>query len=138
MPLRACVENRYRSAVLRPAGDVVTHRHRALLAVGNRPHAACIDTPRCEEAFYGLRTLGTQRNVVFAGAALVSMAFDRKRVAVVLLQPLRLLIQRRNRLRRQLGLIAFEEYAVADIDDEILLATRRRGARHRVCTGAAL
>ena len=49
-----------------------------------------------------------------------------KRVLAVGLQPLRLLLQRLHRLRRELGRIGLEEYAVADIDDEILLAARRR------------
>ena len=58
------------------------------------------------------------------------MAFDRERVAIVHLQPLRLLVERRARLRRELGRIRFEEHAVAHVHHEILLAAggRRAGA----------
>jgi hypothetical protein len=56
------------------------------------------------------------------------MAFDGEGVLVVDLQPLRLLLQRRDRLRRKLRRIGFEENAVADIDHEILLTAGRRAA----------
>ena len=56
------------------------------------------------------------------------MAFDGEGVLVVDLQPLRLLLQRRDRLRRKLRRIGFEEDAVADIDHEILLTAGRRTA----------
>ena len=59
------------------------------------------------------------------------MALDGEGIAVVGLQPLRLLFQGRDRLRAELGLVALEEDAVADIDHEILLAARRRRTRHR-------
>ena len=45
-------------------------------------------------------------------------------VAVVGLQPLGLLIERCDCLRRQLGLITFKENSVANVDDEILLTAR--------------
>src|SRR5262245_31345002 len=38
-PLGTCVENGDRAPVLRPAGNVVAHRDRPLLAVGDRAHA---------------------------------------------------------------------------------------------------
>ena len=40
--------------------------------------------------------------------------------------------QPRDRLRGQIGLVAFEEDAVADIDHEVLLAARGGGIRHRI------
>src|ERR1700712_57870 len=59
------------AAVLRPAGDVVTHRDRTLLAVGDRAHPVRIDAARGEIAAHRLGTPRTERDVVFAGAALV-------------------------------------------------------------------
>src|SRR6202030_3674704 len=137
------IQYRDGAAILRPARDVVTDRDRTFLAVRDRPHPAGIDAARGEEGANRLGTPRTQRDVVFAGAALVRMAFDGERVAVVALQPLRLLFQGRDGLRRQIGLVALEEHAVADIDHEILLAARGRRTCHRavgakvpVCTGA--
>ena len=43
-------------------------------------------------------------------------------------EPLRLLVERGARLRRQLGRVGLEEHAVADIDHEVLLAAGRRRA----------
>src|SRR6185369_14532845 len=40
------VQHRHRAPVLRPAGDVVAHRDRPLLAVGNRTHAIGFDAAR--------------------------------------------------------------------------------------------
>src|SRR5471032_119601 len=91
--LRAGVEDRNGAAVLRPAGDVVADRDRALLAVGDRPHPRRIDTARGEEGAHRLRATCAQRDIVFAGAALVGMAFDGEGVAVIALQPARLFLQ---------------------------------------------
>jgi hypothetical protein len=69
-----------------------------------------------------LGTPRAKRNIVFAGATLIRMAFNGEGIAVVGLQPARLLLQGDDRLRRQIGLVALEEHPVADIDHEILLA----------------
>src|SRR4029079_10977588 len=98
------------------------------LAVGNRTHAAGLDAARCEIVADCLRAGGAERDVVFARAALVGVAFDREGVVAVLLQPLRLLVERGARGRREFGGIGFEEDAVADVDDEILLAAWRGDA----------
>src|SRR3954447_24157043 len=74
--LRACVQHRHRAAVLGPAGDVIADRNRAFLAVGDRPHPRGIDAARGEEGAHRRSTPRAQRNVVFAGAALVGVAFD--------------------------------------------------------------
>src|SRR5262249_3484437 len=63
-----------------------------------------------------------------ARAALVGMAFDREGVAVVVLQPLRLLVEGGARLRRQFARIGLEEDAIADIDDEVLGTAGNGGA----------
>ena len=80
---------------------------------------------------HGLRAARAERDVVFAGAALVGMAFDGEGVTCVLIEPLRLLVERRPRLLGKLRGIGVEEHAIADIDDEILLAAGRGGAGHR-------
>jgi hypothetical protein len=49
-------------------------------------------------------------------------------ILAVILQPPRLLLQRGDRLRSELGPIGFKEHPIADIDDEILLASRLRRA----------
>ncbi len=110
----AGVQHRDGAAVLRPAGDVVTDRHRTLLAVGDGAHTVRIDAARSEIAAHRLGAACAECDVVFAGAALVRMAFDGEGIAVVGLQPLRLLLQGGDRLRAQLGLVALEEQAVAD------------------------
>src|SRR5262245_57287080 len=47
--LGAAVEDRLGAPVLRPAGDVVANRHRALLAIGNRADAAGVDAMARQE-----------------------------------------------------------------------------------------
>src|SRR5207253_4042441 len=126
--LRGGAEDRHSAAVLRPARNVVADRDRAFLAVGHRTHAAGLDAARGEIIANRLGTAGAERNVVFAGAALVGVAFDREGVIAVLLQPLRLLVERAARLHREFGGIGLEEDAVADVNDEVLLAAGRGGA----------
>src|SRR4030081_348154 len=60
----AGVQHRHRAAVLRPAGDVVTHRYRAFLAVGDRAHPVGIDAARGEIALHRLGAARTERDVV--------------------------------------------------------------------------
>src|SRR5665811_686683 len=88
-PLRTGVEHRDRAAVLRPAGDVVAHRHRPLLAVGDGAHAVGLDAARDQIIAHALRPAGAQRDVVFARAALVGMAFDGEGILAVVGEPLR-------------------------------------------------
>src|SRR5580692_7048542 len=130
--LRARVQHRDRAAVLRPARNVVADRDRALLAVGDGTHPARIDAARGHEGADRLGAACAECDVVLAGAALVRMTFDGEGVARIGLQPLHLFLQGCDRLRAQIGLVALEKHAVADIDHEILLASRGRGARHRV------
>src|SRR5262245_12467636 len=122
---RARVQHRDRTTILRPAGDIVTHRDRTLLAVGDGPHARRIDTAGGEVLARHLGAAGAQRDVVLARTPLVGVAFDGERITIVGLQPLRLLVERGAGLRRQLGRVRLEEDAVADIDDEVLLTARR-------------
>src|SRR5262249_11512139 len=65
----AAVEHRDGTAVLRPAGDIVAHRDRPLLAVRDGAHAVAVDAARREIFAHGLSTAGAQRDVVLAGAA---------------------------------------------------------------------
>src|ERR1700753_2012339 len=75
--LRARVQDGDGAAILRPAGDVVADRDRAFLAVGDRAHAARIDTVRRHIGLDRLGAAGAERDVVFAGAAFVRVTFDR-------------------------------------------------------------
>src|SRR5260370_34890409 len=75
-----------------------------------------------------LWTAGAERDVVLTRGARVSMAFNGEGVLVIDLQPLRLLLQRGDGLRREFGRIRFEKDPIADVDHEILLAAGRRVA----------
>src|SRR5215475_13618132 len=86
--LRACVQHRDRAAVLRPAGDVVADRDRTFLAVGDRAHAARINAMPLRVGAHRLGAPGTERDVVFAGAAFIRVTFDGEAVARIGLQPL--------------------------------------------------
>src|SRR6266481_2394935 len=83
---------------------------------------------RSEVVAHRLCTAGAERDVVLTRAALVSMAFNGEGVLVIDLQPLRLLLQRGDGLRREFGRIRFEKDPIADVDHEILLAAGRRVA----------
>src|SRR3954463_9894174 len=63
------VQHRDGATVLRPAGDVVTDRDRALLAVGDGAHPARVDAARGEIGADRLGAARAKRNIVFAGAA---------------------------------------------------------------------
>src|SRR5262245_38424196 len=141
---RAGIEHRDGAAVLRPAGDVVAYRDRPFLAVGDRAHAADLDAARGKVVAHRLGATGPERDVVFAGAALVGVALDQEGVARIGAQPLRLLLERGHRLRSQFSRIVLEEDAVADIDHEVLLAAGgrlggagQRGARIGIVPGAS-
>ena len=68
-----------------------------------------------------------KREIVFARAPLVGVTFDGEAVFVVLIEPRRLLVERRLGSRREIGLISVEENAVADRLVEFLHAARARG-----------
>src|SRR5262249_28750116 len=122
--LRTGIQDGDGAAVLGPAGDVVANRNPALLTVGNGPHAVRVDATRGHEVANRLGPAGAERDVVLARASLIRVTLDRKAVPGIGLQPLDLLFQRRDGLRGQIGLVAFEKDAITDIDHEILRATR--------------
>src|SRR5437588_10146610 len=98
-------------------------------------HSCRRNASRDQVVLRRFRTLGAERKIVFARAALIGMAFDREGISIVLLQPARLFVERRLSGWREFDGIAVEKYAVADIDNEILLAAR--GGITRACTGKA-
>src|ERR1700704_792793 len=93
LELGAGVEDRHRAAVLRPARYVVADRDRPFLAVGNRAHAMGLHAARDQIVVQGRPPPGAKRDIVFARAALVGVAFDDEAVLRVAAQPLRLLVQ---------------------------------------------
>ena len=76
-----------------------------------------------------------KRDVVFALATLVGVAFNREGVTVVIAQPLRLFVERRARLTGKLRGIGVEENAVTDINDKVLLTAGNCGAGQRALVG---
>ena len=96
------IQHRHSTTILRPAGNVVANRNRSLLAVGDRAHALPGHTARHQILTRGLRAAGAERDIVFASTALIGVALDGKVVTAVVVEPLRLLIQRGAGLRCQL------------------------------------
>src|SRR5258708_34470262 len=64
----AGVQHRDSAAVLRPARDVVAHRDRTFLAVGDGPHPRGIDAPRRQEGPNRFGPAGAPPTVCIAGA----------------------------------------------------------------------
>jgi hypothetical protein len=83
----ADVQNDYCAPVLRPARDVITYRDGPFFSIRNCAHPRGFYTMRNEILPHRLGTLCAKRNVVLAGAALISVTFDRKRVTIVLGEP---------------------------------------------------
>src|SRR5215218_8149281 len=78
--LRPCpsVEDGDGAAVLRPARDIVAHRHRPLLAVGDRADAGSWDAASGKIVAHHLGAAAAEREIVFARAALVGVALDQE------------------------------------------------------------
>src|SRR5215470_2640174 len=86
----ARVENRDGATILRPARNVVADRNRPFLAIRDRAHALGLHATRHQILAHRLRAPGTERDVVFARAALVGVSLDDERVLRIGAQPLRL------------------------------------------------
>jgi hypothetical protein len=82
-----------------------------------------------------LSAASAKRDVVLAGAALISVTFNSERVLAVRLEPLRLLVQRRDELRGEFRRIRFEEDSIAHINYEILLGSGLHRADRPGCVG---
>src|SRR3954454_8655719 len=82
----AVVQHRLGPPVLRPAGNIVADRNRALLAERDGPDALRRHAVAGEKIAHRGRAPRAQRDVVLACAALVRVALDGDRVLRVLLQ----------------------------------------------------
>src|SRR5271169_899608 len=114
------VQHSLRATVLRPAGDVVAHRDRPFLAVGDGPHPGSADAVRGQIRLHRGSTARTERNVVLPRAALVGMAFDRYRVLRILIEPNGLLAQDILPFAGQGRAVDLEMNDIADIRGKIL------------------
>lgn len=108
-----------RAAVLRPAGNIVADGDRTFLAVGDRLQALRRDAARSEIVLGSSGTAGAEREVVFARAAFVGMAFDGDLVIRVTAEPLGLTVERLRGIGADRRGVGVKEDAVADIDREV-------------------
>src|SRR5438034_1282671 len=97
---------------------------RPLLAVADRLNAAGRDAERDQHVLHGLGTTLAEREVVLAGAALVTMPLDRHGDVRITAQPFGLLLQGLLTFGLDVGLVVIEEHAIAGGGREILLGTR--------------
>ena len=89
------VEHRDGAAVLGPAGDVVADRDRPLLAIADGPHPRSGHALGDKIIMDRLGAAGAKSEIVFARSALVGMTLDGEAEFVVLIEPRRLLVERR-------------------------------------------
>src|SRR5208282_66623 len=138
-PKGPLVDDRHAAAVLRPGRFVVTDHRRAFLAVADGSDAAGGDAERDQRAFHRVGAAIAEREVVFARAAVVAMAFDRDFHVLIFLEPGCLALKRLLAFRLDVRLVEVEEDAIADVLDEILARTRRGVAARgrRALTGGA-
>src|SRR5262245_32606738 len=115
------VQHSLGAAILRPAGDIVANRDRALLAEGYGLDSACADAVAREVAPHRHGPLRTEREVVFARAALIGVAFDRDPILRILAEPIGLIGEDPLGLAGQGRAVHLEAHHVADIDGEIPL-----------------
>src|SRR5438105_2081702 len=87
------VDGGHAAAVLRVGGIVWMRHRRPLLAVADRLHPPSGDAERAEHVLHRLSTAFAEREVVFAGAALVGVPLDRHGDIGIAPQPLRLALQ---------------------------------------------
>src|SRR5690606_19569752 len=83
----AVVEHSLGTAILRPAGNVVTDRNRALLAVGDGANPGRADPVAREIVANRLGAACAERDVVLTRAALVGVSLDGDRILRIPLQP---------------------------------------------------
>src|ERR1700722_4912205 len=89
-----------RVAVLRPGLLVVAHRRRPVLAVADRVDARGSNAPGNEVVAAGIGPALSQRQIVFLGPAIVTVARDLHIHLLILAEPPSLLVERCLRVRR--------------------------------------
>src|SRR6202045_5060052 len=118
------IDRRDAAPVLRVGRIIGMRDLGTLLAVADRRDARRRYAMRDQHVFHGLGTALAQRQIVFAGAALVAMALDRDRDIRITPQPFGLALQRLLPLRGNIGLVIGEKHAIAGGRGEILLRSR--------------
>src|SRR5471030_1090465 len=113
-----------RVPVLRPGLLIRTLRGRTILAVADRVHARGGDALGLQVRSRGVGAAIAESEVVLFGATLVAVAGDLHVDAAVLSEPGGLLVQRAGGVTAQGGRIEVVENAIADIGNQIFLATR--------------
>src|SRR5258706_15550707 len=97
-----------RATIALPAGFILLVAERKLFPVADRREPVAPDAERHQVVLHGLGTLGAERQVVLDRAAMVAVPFDFDLRGAVLLQPLRILLQRRALLLGEIVAIVVE------------------------------
>src|SRR5689334_9255469 len=121
---RAARDSGYAAAILRPAILGRLRADRVFLAVGDRFHARGRDAQADQKLLHGIGSAGTEREIVFARAALVAVAFDRDANRGIFLQPGCLTLQRGFVVVLDIVLVESEMDRVPDIHAQIFRASR--------------
>src|SRR5690349_13092031 len=93
--------------------------HRPLLAVRHRGHAVAGDAERNQIIARCRGATGAKRQIVFAGAALVAIAFNENAHVLIAAQPRGLALKNSARFWREIETVVTKEDAVTDRDAEL-------------------
>jgi len=120
-------ENSHRATVLAPRRFIRTNDSRALFAVADGGDAVASNASTSKVFLGGSRAALTEGEVVFAGAALVAVAFKGHVNVRVLFQPCSLTIEGLLRFCVQGGAVEVEEHAVTDVLGQVFSAAGASG-----------
>src|ERR1700744_1558962 len=98
-PSRLLTDNRYATAILRPSGFVAAQYGGAFFALADGLDGVRFDAVRNQIVLHSGCAAFAESQVVFAGAAFVTMTFDGHFACAVFLQPSCLTVERRTGFR---------------------------------------